>query len=523
MISLKTCLAIFAVLRAGVYARECTTTTNNEQPLAVSKPSDLTVFDGCTSITGDIIIDTSFSGSFILNGVTQFNGSVSMDENVWANDLIAIEMVDVLEITRLHLPQSWGLKSLNLMNVQHIEEISFIQGAQDGVFNLDALKTAGNIEIAGLWTSIALPTLETVDSLTIATDPSWRPTPRAPLRIHLPSLRESGWMSIRGYVSRLETPELKTLGRHGTAEIERSGMEVHANYTDLEGVELAALEKLYGELVLEGFISGVSLGVMAETNATIIIHSSSSMWISSALETAGSIDISGELETINLVNLISAQSLTIESTKTTTCPSNLIEIYETLNSPSKATFCDDGPTSTSTSTSTSNLGDPLDDLLDSDSDDSSSGYTIPSFDDLYGDSSSSSSSSPRNHGIPTAVIVCIPLFTFCGCMIAVFCCVTKCGRRRKSRELREALAHERGRGGDGNTRGVGARAGGAGGDVEASIQVVQPAVVRDRYTNGNGAGHGHGNARPYGLYETTDDLPPAYSVDTPTRERSRYF
>jgi hypothetical protein len=63
-------------------------------------------------------------------------------------------------------------------------------------------------------------------------------------------------MSIRGYVSRLETQELKTLGTQDAPEKRRSGMEVLANYTDLEGVELVALERLYGELVLEGFISG---------------------------------------------------------------------------------------------------------------------------------------------------------------------------------------------------------------------------------------------------------------------------
>jgi hypothetical protein len=79
-----------------------------------------------------------------------------MDENVWAHDLIAIEMVDLLEIMRLKLPQSWGLKSLNLLNVQHVEEISFIQGVKDGVFNLDALKSAGSVEMAGLWTRYAL-------------------------------------------------------------------------------------------------------------------------------------------------------------------------------------------------------------------------------------------------------------------------------------------------------------------------------------------------------------------------------
>ncbi|KAJ0421367.1 hypothetical protein BJY00DRAFT_282596 [Aspergillus carlsbadensis] len=520
MISLKTFLALFAVLPAGVYARECTTNTNNT-PLTISTPSDLTVFDGCTSITGDMIIDTSFSGSFILNGATHFNGSISMDENIWANDLVAIEMVDLLEITGLNLPQSWGLRSLNLGKLQHVDELLFIQGVLDAEFHLDALKSAGRVEIAGLWTSISLPTLETASSLIIATDPSWTPTARAPLRIDLPSLKEAGWMSIRGYVSRLETPELRTIGRRDTAETETalSGMEVSANYTDLKAVNLIALEELYGGLVLEGNISGVSLGVMTETNATITIHSSSSMWISSSLKTAGVIDVSGELETINFVNLASAQSLTIDSTTTTTCPSNIIELYESLNSPAKATFCDDGSTSTSDSSSSDSS--------------SSTGYTFPTFDDLYGDSdsaSASSSSSPRNHGIPTAVIVCIPLFTFCGCVLAAFCCATKCGRRRESRELREALDHERGQRGDA----PGAPGAAAGGAVEGRIQVLQPAVVRDRYS-GHGAGHatvhGHGqehgngndNPRPYGLYETTDDLPPAYSVDTPTRERSRYF
>ncbi|KAL6228662.1 hypothetical protein BDW75DRAFT_226512 [Aspergillus navahoensis] len=491
MISLKNSLAAFALLPVGVYARDCTTTTDEKTntPLKVSTPSDLSIFSGCTSITGDMIIDPTFTGSFILNGVRHFNGSISMDKNVWANGLTAIEMLDLLDITSIHLLQSWGLKNLNLMRLQHVQQLEFIQGAPDALFNFGRLKSAEMIEIAGTWTNISLPALETVTSLTIATDPSWRITERAePLEIHLPSLREAGWTSIRGHVSRFETPKLEKVGTPNAAE--PNGMEVLANYTDLQGVYLVSLRNLYGGLVLDGYISG-----MVKTDATIAIRAESPMSIYSGLQDAGVIDLSGKFEAINFEDIFTATSLTISSSTQIRCPSSLVEAYNKINYPSEATFCSNSNGATS-SASTSNLGEALDDLLETDEADheeSSTGSFYPSYEDLFGNDDDDKPSSPRNHGVPTAVIVLIPLIVGATCCTAAWCCVGKCGAARR-------VQQQQGQGGD---------AGGAGGDVEASIQHVQPAVVRDRYG--------------YGAHELSNDMPPAYSVDTPTQERSRYF
>ncbi|KAL2821217.1 hypothetical protein BJX63DRAFT_259675 [Aspergillus granulosus] len=491
MISLKTFLAIIAVLPAGIHARDCTTSDNNNTPLKVSNLEDLSVFNGCTSITGDIAIDHSYSGSFILNGITTFNGSISMDENLWANDLNAIEMLDLLEITNIHLPQTWGLKSLNLMRLQHIKELSFIQGPQGGLFDLGALETAKTVSIAGMWINISLPALETVTSLTIATDPLWKITERVePLEIHLPSLREAGWISIRGHVSRLETPKLEKVGTPSAPE--PNGMEVLANYTDLQGVYLVSLKELYGGLLLDGYISGVNLNGMSKTDATIKIRAGSRMSIYSSLQDAGVIDLSGEFEAINFEEISTATSLTISPTITAQCPASLVDVYNKINYPREATFCSNSSGATS-SGSTSNFSEDLNDLLTNEGDDeeASMGSIFPSYEDVFGDDDNEPSSS-RSHEFPTAVIVLLPLIIGVTCCTAVWCWARRRGAAKRAQQQRR----------QGN-------AGGAGGDVEAPIQQVQPAVVRDRY--------GHG------VDEFNNDPPPAYSVDTPTRERSRYF
>ncbi|KAL2829579.1 hypothetical protein BJY01DRAFT_124232 [Aspergillus pseudoustus] len=481
MISLKNCLAILAVMPIGIAARDCTTTENTTtEPLTVSTPEDLAVFDGCTTIAGDMIIDYSFAGSFILNGVTNFNGSITMNEIMWARELIAIEMLDLLEMENLHLPQAWGLKSLNLTKLQHVNDLSFIQGATDAMFDLGGLTGAERIEIAGTWTNISLPSLETISSLTIATDPSWNiPSERAePLEIHLPSLREAGWTSIRGHVSRLETPKLEKVGIPNAPE--PNGMEVLANYTDLSGVYLVSLEELWGALLLDGYISGVNLNGMYATNATTTIRAASPMSLYSGLQDAGVLDLSGEFEALYFEDLFTATSLSITSDSIIECTTSLVDVYNELNYPREASFCSNGATSNQSND-------------DDDDDNSSTWPTVPSYEDYFGARDDDNTS--KNHGVPTAVIVLLPVFAAVACFTAACCCVGKRGFAKRERQGQRQVADSPG--GDG--------------DVEAPIQRAQPAVVRDRY--------GHG----YGLNEFSNDLPPAYSVDTPTQERNRYF
>jgi hypothetical protein len=56
---------------SGLLAQKCHTTPNSSNTrLVVYSPADLTVFDDCTSIIGDIVIDTAFSDYFVSNGAT---------------------------------------------------------------------------------------------------------------------------------------------------------------------------------------------------------------------------------------------------------------------------------------------------------------------------------------------------------------------------------------------------------------------------------------------------------------------
>ncbi|KAH8432689.1 uncharacterized protein LDX57_010316 [Aspergillus melleus] len=289
-------------------------------------------------------------------------------------------------------------------------------------------------------------------------------------------------MSIRGHVSVLETPNLARVGALNAPE--PNGMEVLANCTDLQGVFLDGLEEAYGGLWFDGYIGRVNLGQMVQTDAPITIRARSPMSIDSTLQDAGVLDLSGEFEAINFSDIATAESLTITTTSSTKCASNLVEVYSTLNSPREASFCSED--TASPSSSTSSLGEGLDDLLNNDDDErSSTRWTPPSFEDVYGDRDDDKGSSPRNHGIPTAVIVLIPVIVGVTCCGLAWCCASKCATKRKEKQQQQGQQE-------------------SSGDLEASIQQVQPAVVRDPH-------------------EFSNDLPPPYSVDTPTQERSRYF
>ncbi|THC92442.1 hypothetical protein EYZ11_008084 [Aspergillus tanneri] len=238
MISLKT-LALYLVplianpFFKGTFAPECHTHPNSNSDnarLTLSTPEDLSVLSDCTTIIGDIFIKSTFSGSFVLNGVTNITGSISMAVYEESHRMNGIEMLDLLYIEGIYLPQTWGLKKLRLPRVERMEQLYFIQGVEEGWFDMEGLKIADIISVAGYWT---------------------KPNP---LEIYLPSLRDAHWASFRGYLSSLSTPNLEVLGSPGGPD--PGGMEVQANYTDLSGVYLSSLDKLYGELLLDGHITG---------------------------------------------------------------------------------------------------------------------------------------------------------------------------------------------------------------------------------------------------------------------------
>ncbi|KAL4873738.1 hypothetical protein BDV12DRAFT_52399 [Aspergillus spectabilis] len=182
------------------------------------------------------------------------------------------------------------MKRLLLPRLERIESLYFIQAFEDNWFDFGGLKSADTISIAGAWTNISFGLLDSVDGgLTIVTDPTWIVDYRSnPVDINCPSLVRARWMSIKGYVKSLVTTSLEALGAE-TDSVTPSGMEVHANYTNLRGVHLGQLHELHGEFLIEGHFSSVNLGGMQETDATTTVRAKSRVEVHSALKCAGSI------------------------------------------------------------------------------------------------------------------------------------------------------------------------------------------------------------------------------------------
>lgn len=75
-----------------------------------------------------------------------------MADHEESHGMDGIEMLDLLYIGSIYLPQTWGLKKLQLPRVEHMEQLYFIQGVEEGWFDLGSLKSADIISVAGYWT-----------------------------------------------------------------------------------------------------------------------------------------------------------------------------------------------------------------------------------------------------------------------------------------------------------------------------------------------------------------------------------
>ncbi|KAL4999500.1 hypothetical protein BDV10DRAFT_164953 [Aspergillus recurvatus] len=355
MISNKIALALLLVgaLPIGARARECL--TNETVPLygarhslTLTHPDQLIPLDGCEILTGDIRIHRDFSGSLVLNSVTNLTGEILDNVDADNGGLEAIEMLNLLSITGIRLYRTWGLRSIQMPRLERVAgQLDFIQGPEDSWMDFSALKTVNIIGIAGTWTNVSFPALETVGSgFEIFTDPSREIVGDRTdsVDIDLPALTSARDLRVIGHVRSLSTPKLEALGEPEEIarpkEVPQGGLLVVANHTDLSGVFLPSLRELHGRFALDGHISTIDLYGIGYTDATITVNAASPVEIYSALEQAGEIDIRGDLAVINFTNLTRAAKLDIVSDFEVHCPASLIHAYRNINYPDEPSFCD---------------------------------------------------------------------------------------------------------------------------------------------------------------------------------------
>lgn len=171
----------------------------------MSSPEDLDSFrDGCTTITGNIAIDSDYSGDFVLEGVTDFVGNISTSEDAPPANLGVLDLPDLVNAGVITVHR---VESVNLGSLEHVGELLLGPSSLDGKVELGALKEADNAGFKGGWKSIVLTSLETVTGeLGFYFDRREIPfsdrveTP--PLVVDLPALKTTSQFTVEGNVAR---------------------------------------------------------------------------------------------------------------------------------------------------------------------------------------------------------------------------------------------------------------------------------------------------------------------------------
>ncbi|KAL3443005.1 hypothetical protein BJX65DRAFT_312305 [Aspergillus insuetus] len=194
------------LLPIGIVAKDCYTQGKAGSPgantLRLDSPEQLRVFDGCTSIIGDIYVTAKFSGSLILNGVKSFKGTISSYDWLSSESTVfeSLEMPDAVYVKEISLSDERQVKRVYLPKVQSMEEVYLFQPGDGSSVELSALRQIGSLLMVGGWSRISLPALyETRDQLEVLAE--------APVEI-ISGLRYAAEIKLSGELKGLDFTSL---------------------------------------------------------------------------------------------------------------------------------------------------------------------------------------------------------------------------------------------------------------------------------------------------------------------------
>ncbi|KAL2819657.1 hypothetical protein BDW59DRAFT_164985 [Aspergillus cavernicola] len=296
----------------GASTQQCETSSTTdpetgEKILRLSSPDQLSVFEGCTTITGHIIIESTYSGDFILNGVTEFAG------NIWteggadspAQTLGLVELRDLVELGDIAL---YGLvDNVYIPNLEHAGDVVLVQASSSAEVDIGSLVEANNVRIRGSWTSINVESLKTVNQVAqfcgsqdceIFTDQEF-----PYIVVDLPSLETTNHLELAGTVKSASLPELQVVGFQEPYPDNTQGLRINIQEGGLTlDFDAPKLHTLNGTLELYGGVSGLSLGALDEGNVGITLNARAPLDVYSTIQTARHFYLWGTLHSIDLPN-----------------------------------------------------------------------------------------------------------------------------------------------------------------------------------------------------------------------------
>ncbi|KAJ0421788.1 hypothetical protein BJY00DRAFT_311801 [Aspergillus carlsbadensis] len=245
-------------LPLGTLARECST-AESDQTLHLTSPDQLKVFESCTTITGHIVVESSYLGDFILGGVTEFLGNISTEDDSPAPGLGSVELPDLVELGTINLG---SVANVRLPKLEHAVDIVIVQPGSSGEVDLGSLVEANNdTEFCGSQNS---GTSSDTEYPFISAD--------------LPALVTTNYLELAVSVESVSVPLLEAVGHQESGELSEQGLFI--NILEKTGKDLdfnaPKLHTLNGVLTIVGGVSGLSLGALEKGDVGITLNSRAS-------------------------------------------------------------------------------------------------------------------------------------------------------------------------------------------------------------------------------------------------------
>ncbi|KAL3468185.1 hypothetical protein BJX64DRAFT_247013 [Aspergillus heterothallicus] len=426
-IGLAAVLSVWS-LPLGAWATECETASENdpetgEKILRVNSQEQLDAFgDDCTTLVGHILIESDYSGDFILNGVSEVRGNISAPLSGYGDKLGAFELLDLTLIDTIFLPK---VVNVRLPSLEHARVI-YLEQSDVGEVDLGSLTEASHVEVVGDWTSIDLASLQRATQVYISGSYIWDvPENEEPVSIEvdLPALESANRVDVVGLFESLSLPKLTTVGEQSTGVdfpiktwddgrpfqyvTGQPGLKVNcANHIP---IEVPNLDFLNGTLQVYGNITTFRLPSLGASNVDIEFNTDTHVEIFSTIESTGYLWLWGNVGSIELPNIEHVDSISIAYHDRLPCNETLVKLWSWVGPYDGSEYkCfeidaefldddDDEDTDTSTDTDTNTDSQDTDSSNDM-NDEDTAGATTPSNDSPTSDEqdTTNDSTNPSN-------------------------------------------------------------------------------------------------------------------------------
>ncbi|KAL4759687.1 uncharacterized protein BDW70DRAFT_139320 [Aspergillus foveolatus] len=280
-----------------------------EGPLVISAQEHLDIIGrDCTTIVGDLRLNKTYTGPFVLRNVQNITGSlkaVFWEQESIANRQVQVTQVslpDLKYINSLDLMFSAGLVNVSAPKLEIAKGVWVMQVPEESEAHFPALRDVDYLVFKGNYSRIEVPGLRNVTGL-LDIDHG-NNTTNHPLNISLASLEKVDRFVVSGKTASISAPKLETVSDCAMLTLPESPASL----------SFPALSSVGLKLEIDGAIARIDMPSLRNTESRITIKSTTPLNISLPLESWPQfLGFFGAIEQLSLPNIEGFVVVRIES------------------------------------------------------------------------------------------------------------------------------------------------------------------------------------------------------------------